>query len=146
MNRSLDQSMEYLSLANSTREQYSNSAGDFANSGEGEKYMPKVMELINQSSGPGMNPPQSGMTAAQTGMPSAQTHANSGNEAASSGMKQIQNPQSLEAPDNTADNTGNIPQYNMPKKQVLTEPCTISQPLNSSLRDNFSTGTFYFLK
>jgi hypothetical protein len=34
---------------------------------------------------------------------------------------------------------------NMPKQQVLMEPCTINQPINSSLRENYSTGNFYFL-
>ena len=33
----------------------------------------------------------------------------------------------------------------MPKQEVLMEPCTINQPINSSLRENFSTGNFYFL-
>ncbi|HVG39993.1 MAG TPA: hypothetical protein VM888_00180, partial [Chitinophagaceae bacterium] len=34
----------------------------------------------------------------------------------------------------------------LPQKNILFEACMINQPLNASLRDKWSIGTFYFLK
>jgi hypothetical protein len=43
---------------------------------------------------------------------------------------------------------GPQPSADVPKpnqKVVINEPCTVNQPMNASLRDNHSNGTFYFL-
>ena len=56
MDSNLNKYAEYLSLANRSRELYSNSAGDFIHSEDLYQHLPEVIEMINKANGPGMNP------------------------------------------------------------------------------------------
>jgi hypothetical protein len=166
MDTNMDQSLQFVSIAETNRDQMSTRAGDFINSGELEKHMPMAMEMIMNSGGLGLNPFPSGMPTSNQ-IPSSQIPANAENLSAIPKQNEFQSearsPQSnmglmpmnnmptqslgeIASKVSSAANTSNGASKAMPEQKVLSEPCTVNQPMNASLRDNYSIGTFYFLK
>ncbi len=161
MDGTINNFANYYSSAESNREVYSKDAGDFANSGEIDKYMPKIMEMIMQSHNLASNSFPSGMPNSDQlqnssgkipPMPENGTMSSVANAVPSgvSGMPFTGVPTGIPVQmpsfNNPDSNVSGKTKRHMPEQKVLTEPCTINQPMNSSLRDSFSIGTFYFLK
>jgi hypothetical protein len=159
---------KWMTLADANQRLNSNQSGDFTNSAELSEGLAHVSNMIVHHNSLGMAPDK-GMNAmpnVQSGqMPSGMPSGNPGSIPGAmptsmpggnylSGMpvptpstdmvsgyvnprmNMMANPSVSAAPQGTG---------SMPKQEVLMEPCTINQPINSSLRENFSTGNFYFL-
>lgn len=125
MEKYFNAALPNLSLPNNNREVYSNAVGDFANSGELERHLQNTINQIAQDGGLGGSffqqlTPSGRLSAAKSFNTSTQ----------------ITNATSAE----------NHSKEKMPQRDVLFEVCTINQPLNASLRNQHSTGTYYFLK
>ena len=121
--------VQYLPFANHGGELCSTTPGDFMNSGDLKQYLPRAMEMINQADGLGMSPLPGRIPSPQNSSFPA--------------IPQSMNMQNKIPGEVT---TGNNIGARMPEKEVLMEPCTVSQPMNASLRKGYSKGGFYFLK
>ena len=100
------------------------SAGDFMSMAEFNNGISGMMQQLNAIGG------QHSMPQSPAGMPGAgdaQQYAN------------IPTP-------NKAQTMASNPAAEAGRAEVLMEPCTFTQPLNSSIRKNHSIGTYYFLK
>ena len=107
----------HLFLTNRNSEFYNSPPGDF-NSEDLYQHLPGIIEVVNKTNGPGINPFPGG----------------------------ISMPQSIDTQDRIPAGTspGN-PGVCITDKEVLMELCTVSPPLNAFLRKAYSNGSFYFL-
>ena len=120
--------MEYFSLANRNRELYNTSAGDFMNAQELHQYLPGIIDIINKTNGPGMNPlPMERPSLPGSSLPSVPPTTNMQNK----------------IPEAVAQ--GNTIAVSLPGKEVLMELCSVGTPLNTYLRKAYSKGSLYFL-
>jgi hypothetical protein len=131
MNNNLKQAAQYFSLENLNRELYNTSPGDFMSSEDLKQHLEKVMEVIRQADCFNVNPFE---------IPSPENHSILSVSQPIDFEKDIDN--KLREGMNTANNFSTA----IPEKEVLMEPCTVNQPMNESLRKNYSKGSFYFLK
>ena len=129
MDSNLNKYAQYLPFASHNGELYSNAPGDFINSEDLRQHLPPVMEMINKVDGLGSNPFPERISSLQS------------NQLQS--MPQTMNVQNKVPGEIMA---GNNIAARMPEKEVLMEPCTVSQPMNASLRKGYSKGIFYFLE
>ena len=157
----MEPTLQFISSAAEQRENLSNKSGDFANSEDLKSYMPKLIESIMMFENTGIGPFPSGIPDPQSvsvpennlSLPeniSIEKEMRSGQFDGSSmlknGIRQLPGDLNMAASLLPNDKLIHHQPYSIPPRQVLSEPCTLSQPINASLRDAYSTGTFYFLK
>ncbi len=141
MENAYKKAMPFLSDAKNSTGSVSNAAGDFVNAGEMEKYLPLAMKLFQQ-----MRSSQPEWVQQQQNSLQDTRFFSLGNEQASmcrtNSIKQLGTMPEMEITQATDEKK----QPQMPPKNILFEACMTSQPLNASLRETWSTGTYYFLK
>jgi len=129
MDSNLNKYVQYLPFANNSGELYSNTPGDFISSEDLRQHLPPVMEMINKVDSLGSNPFPGRISSLRNNpLMSMPQSMNMENKIPG----EITTGRNIDAP--------------MPEKEILTEPCTVSQPMNAALRKIYSKGSFYFLK
>jgi hypothetical protein len=153
MENAYNEAKPFLSDAKNNGSMVSPAACDFANLGGLEKQMPLTAQLLQQTGG--LQPellqqPQNfsqALSASRMAAQRAKGFLPENKQALMHGISSmIPFPGILPAMGMT-DVTNEIKaSAQMPKKNILFEACMINQPLNASLREQWSTGTYYFLK
>jgi hypothetical protein len=152
---------KWMSLAESNKGLSSHASGDYGNSAELSQGLGHITNMVATNNALGMLPLMgNSMPASPPGMPSGTaTPDPTGLTGAVAAMGNPANPQQMPSTDvlstmmgmamakmaNPPKDPSQCAPYQYAKQHVISEPCTVSQPMNASLRESHSKGGFYFL-
>lgn len=142
MENAYNEAMQFLSGTKNSIGYVSDAEADFVNSAEPEKYPPMAMKLFQKTRGL-----QAELVQQQQNSLQDKSFSSFLNKQASictiESIQQLGTMPETEIIQATDEKKG-LPQ--LPLKNILFEACITNQPLSASLRERWSTGTFYFLK
>lgn len=156
MNTNFNNALSPAFPAGFSQEGDSNTLGDFKKIGSLGNVMRNTIDQFRNASNLPGNPLQTGATANRYNPLSAETALQVSNNVRQNGEATAQAVFDTLLGDRSL---VSMPPWNenlfasekplrsqLPTTNVLFEACTLNQPLNASLRDRCSTGTYYFLK